>query len=134
MNAKHVLFQAFFYSALALAIGACASFPPQLRPTDPSPFIGEWEGFWDSNSGSRGGLNTKINPPDAATGRIIIHTIISNAVVPSFSIPTKLVNGELILRSTTLDMTFRFHGDQIVAEYDNKRINDKGAWHLKRKK
>lgn len=123
--------------ALVVAFAvACATVPvpQQVRPVTPDPFVGKWEGMWTSRTtGNSGSLNTRIDSPDE-TRQVRVHTTLTNAVVPSFSITTKFVNGELIHSSTTLEMTFRLHGDQLVAEYDNKRINDNGTWHLKRKK
>ena len=123
-----------FSVALTLMIVAVAhaSLPPQIRPTDPSPFLGEWRGHWVGDRSGGGILWTSIDPPDS-NGRVMINTALSNAVVPSFSIPTRLVDGELVLESPTLDMVFRLHEDQLIAKYNNKRINASGTWYLKRK-
>ena len=122
-----------FAVILGVALATACSSIPQTRPADPAPFLGEWEGTWASNTSSgSGSLNTRIDPPDAK-GRIWAHPTLTNAVISRFSIPTGLVNGELVLKSPTLDIVFRLHGDQLVAEYHNKRINDKGTWYLKKK-
>lgn len=120
------------FAALALVIaftGACATLPPQVRPTSPGPFVGNWNGTWVSSLGPTGSVKATIEPRGNVLQILVKYT---NAVVPGFAAEVRFVNGELIV-DQPISMVLRLHGnDYLEANYYNKRNNSQGTWSLKK--
>ncbi len=113
-----------------LLAGSCAPLPPQTRPADPSPFVGRWTGSWTSDGG-RGFGEVDVTIRQIGRDQLSFWANLTNAVAPGFGRTIDLRNGELVYRSDLLDMTFRLYGEtRLEAEYDNKRIGDRGRWSL----
>ena len=129
-----------FLATLALVItltGACATLPPQTRPTDPVSFVGKWVGSWQSmvRTGYGDVKVTIERPTSTRPQHVVFHVSLTNAVVPGFSDEVRLQNGELIVERSTLSMLFRLYGsDRLEATYHNRRNNDRGTWSLAKKK
>ena len=129
-----------FLATLALVItltGACATLPPQTRPTDPVSFVGKWVGSWQSMVRTGyGDVKVTIERPTSEKPQyVVFHVSLTNAVVPGFSDEARFENGELIVDRPTLRLEFQLRGnDQLVINYENRRIGDRGTWSLAKKK
>ena len=119
--------------AVAIITGACATLPPQVRPTSPEPFVGKWSGNWQDVGGASGFIeDLTIEAPRDNILQFFVK--LTNAVVPGFGGEARFVNGELIVERPTLSMAFRLHGnDRLEATYHNRRNNARGTYSLTRK-
>jgi len=110
----------------------CATMPRQIRPTTSEPFAGRWVGTWRSYNGPFSGeLDLEVFRLTDDQARFAVK--LTNAVVSGFSLTVDLRQGELVYTSERLDMTFTLHGENhLEAEYNNKRIGDRGGWYLDR--
>jgi hypothetical protein len=124
-----------FAALLAIAVGAsaCATLPPQIRPTSPDLFVGKWSGSWQDVGGASGSVEElTIEPPRNEALQYSVR--LTNAVVPGFGGQAKFARGELVVETSTLSMVFRLHGsDRLEVSYHNRRNNSRGTWSLIRK-
>lgn len=138
MKTRGVLSQILFFTVLVFLItfaSACATLPPQVRPVSPDPFVGKWDGSWQSSvMTGHGNIRVTIEQPTSARPQhVVFHVSLTNAVVPGFSGEAQFKNGELIVDWPTLWMEFQLRGsDQMVVNYENRRIGDRGTWWLNR--
>ena len=119
--------------AVAIITGACATLPPQVRPTSPEPFVGKWSGSWQDLGGASGVVeDLTIEPLKDDVLQFFVK--LTNAVVPGFGGEARFGSGELIVERPTLSMAFRLHGnDRLEATYHNRRNDARGTYSLTRK-
>mgnify|MGYP001564316219 CR=1 FL=1 len=138
MTARSTAFSlVLFFALLALVItfaSACASLPPQTKPTSPELFAGEHEGIWRSSLGNwSGDVDLTIGKPRDAG--IDLSVRLTNSRFGSWQTVAQFVGGEFVVDRPSLWMVLRLYGaDHLEAEYHNKISGDKGTWSLTRKK
>lgn len=127
---------------IALAIGACATVPPQTRPTNPDAFAGTWEGSWHNViRGTSGPVEMTIEPP-GGDGLVPAEFQYWFEGKPSavFRGKWKFDNGVLVLVShdpvcfTKLLITLHGDGNTQRHEWTNNCTNAAGWSSLTRKK
>ena len=123
---------------LGFVISVCATSPPQIRPTDASTFVGEWEGSWRSSTGASGGVTYSIQPPDS--DGFLPFSLKHHRDTHPYNGKFKFENGQLLLVSVDppcfSKLTLSLHGDGNLAtvEWFNSCSNAQGQTSLTRKK
>ena len=123
-------------------IGASATFPPQIRPADPSAFVGTWEGSWHSTThGTSGPVQMTIHTPgNDGLLPAEFQYYFNNKPSPLFQGKWKFENGELLLASlepscfSKLPISLHGDGSQQKHEWNNTCTNNAGWSSLTRKK
>jgi len=134
MIAHPTLLLALLVSCASLL--GCAS--PQVRPTSPDPFLGDWTGTWQSsaNPASNGELpSVKISRDSSDPKRYRFDATLTRAVVPGFSSDGEFKDGELrfkTARGTTVNFKM-LQNSGIEGEYYNPGNRDSGTWNLRRR-
>lgn len=127
---------------LALVTSACATVPPQIRPTNPDAFVGKWEGSWHSTTrGTSGPVEMAIQAP-GGDGLLPaeFQYYVEGKPSPLFQGKWKLQNGELLLVSidppcfTKLPISLHGDGNQQKHEWINTCSGSEGWSSLTRKK
>jgi hypothetical protein len=127
---------------LALVTSACATAPPQIRPTNPDAFVGKWEGSWHSTThGTSGPVEMTVQAP-GGDGLLPaeFQYYVQGKPSPLFRGKWKLQNGELILVSvdppcfTKLPISLHGDGTQQKHEWINTCSGSQGWSSLTRKK
>lgn len=135
---------------LALVTSACATVPPQIRPTNPDAFVGKWERSWFSftfrNSGA---VEMTIESPgndDFLPFSMTIYRSDGRPWIPEgrhgplFQGKFKFENGELFLVSidpscfTKLSTSLHGDGNHLANKYFNSCSYSEGQSSFTRKK